>query len=224
MPCNAYILKKRNPKRILIVISIFVIAVIAAVITHFAVNVNPIIETVISEEAKHSTTIIINESVKSVVGTNIDYDDIVEISRDGENNIKALSVNTILVNSIAIDTTLVAQSRLKNVGEIPVKVPIGTLSGITFFGGAGPNVNIRCLPIGSVGISYRSDFKSAGINNTLHIITMIVDVSVNVIVPGLSRTVSLRTEVPLVNTVIVGAVPDTYLQSNLLDEMLNLIP
>ena len=53
---------------------------------------------------------------------------------------------------------------------------------------------------------------------------MIVDVSVNVIVPGLSRTVSLRTEVPLVNTVIVGAVPDTYLQSNLLDEMLNLIP
>ncbi len=224
MPHTAYIRKKRNPKRTIITLSVVVVAVIAAAITHFVVNVNPIIETVIGEEAKHSTTIIINESVKAAIGAEVDYDDIIEISRDGENNIKSLSVNTILINSIALDTTLIAQSRLKSVGEIPVNVPIGTLSGITFLGGTGPSVNIRCLPIGSVVISYKSVFQAAGINNTLHTITMIADVSVNVIVPGLTKTVSLRTEIPLVNTIIVGAVPDTYLQSNLLDEMLNLIP
>lgn len=37
-------------------------------------------------------------------------------------------------------------------------------------------------------------------------------------------TVNTETEVLLAESVIVGKVPDTYLQSDKLDEMLNLVP
>ena len=53
-----------------------------------------------------------------------------------------------------------------------ISVPLGTLSGITFFGGVGPNITVRCIPVGSVNVSFKSVFTAAGINNTLHSIVM----------------------------------------------------
>lgn len=199
-------------------------ALIAIIIIHLFVNVVPILVTVTGEEIKNSTTIIVNEAVKSLLGDTVKYGDIVSITRDKEDNIESLSVNTILVNGIARDTTLITQSKLKMLGQTAIGVPLGTLSGITVLGGKGPIVKVNILPVGSVSVSFSSSFQRAGINNTLHTITMVVDTAVNVLVPGISQNVSIKTDVPLVNTVIIGKIPDTYLQSGQLDEMLNLVP
>ena len=220
---SAYIIKKKR-KRTLIALLSIAAALMIAIAVHLAVNVNPIIETVVCEEARSSTTIIVNESIKSVTGNSIKYDDLVTIEKDSESNVQSLSVNTMLASSIAMDVTIVTQSKLKSQGEIVARVPVGTLSGIFFLSGKGGIVNVRCMPVGSVSISFKSTFRSAGINNTLHSITMVVSTGVSVIVPGFSENFNVQTEVPIVDTMIVGKVPDTYLQSNLLDEMLNLIP
>lgn len=200
------------------------LALIGCFVMHLTVNVNPIIEILTSEEVKNRTTIVMNESLKSVMGGQITYGDIVDIDRDGDGNVNSLSVNTVLVNDVARDITIVALSKLKKIGVIAVEIPVGTLSGITFLGGLGPTVTVNCIPAVSVNVSFKSTFRSVGINNTLHSIVMHTDSSVNIVMPGLTKSVDFQTEVPLVNTVIVGRIPNTYLQFGALDEMLNLIP
>ena len=80
------------------------------------------------------------------------------------------------------------------------------------------------MPVGTVKVFFKSDFKSVGINNTLHTIEMISEATVNLVLPGITQTMTVETQVPLVNAVIVGRVPDTYLNSDKLDGMLNLVP
>ena len=63
-----------------------------------------------------------------------------------------------------------------------------------------------------------------GINQTLHRIFLNIDAQLSVVIPGVDVTVNTETEVLLAESVIVGKVPDTYLQSDKLDEMLNLVP
>ena len=53
----------------------------------------------------------------------------------------------------------------------------------------------------------------AGINQTLHQLTMQVSVDVSVLVLAKTETFTVTSEVVVAETVIVGEVPETYLQT-----------
>ena len=55
-----------------------------------------------------------------------------------------------------------------------------------------------------------SSFKSGGINQTVHSVSMRVKTTVNIILPCGLTSVSLETAVPVTETVIVGNVPDIF--------------
>lgn len=224
MAQSAYIIKKPRKFSRAIVAIISVAVLIAACLLFYTFNVYPILKTLTEEEVKSTTTVLMNDAVKSVIDKNISYDKIISTERDGNGNIETMSVNMIFVNDIARNTALITQSRLKSIGEIQVNMPLGTLSGITFLSGLGPRLSVHCLPVGTVKVFFKSDFKSVGINNTLHTIEMISEATVNLVLPGITQTMTVETQVPLVNAVIVGRVPDTYLNSDKLDGMLNLVP
>ncbi len=225
MAQSAYIIKRKKKKFVRITAILISACILTSlVIAHLAINVNPILEIVANDEVKNRSTIIVNKALCSVMGNNISYDDIVSIKKNNDGMIESMSVNTILVSNIAQNTTLLIQSELNKIGQMEISVPLGTLSGITFFGGVGPNITVRCIPVGSVNVSFKSVFTAAGINNTLHSIVMNFDTTVNVIIPGLKNRVNVKTEVLVADTVIIGEVPNTYLNSSLLDGMLNLVP
>jgi len=116
-----------------------------------------------------------------------------------------------------------SQEKLANLGEQGLGVPIGTLSGLTFLAGRGPNFNIRAYPVGAIDISFESQFISAGINQTRHKIMLNVDAEVSVILPGV-QTFETRTELILVDSIIVGRIPDAVLNMGIGGGLLNLVP
>ena len=61
--------------------------------------------------------------------------------------------------------------------------------------------------------AFESKFSQAGINQTLHQLTMLVSVDVSVLVMGQTAGFTVTTEVVVAETVIVGDVPSTYLQT-----------
>lgn len=220
----AYIIKKKKKSKSRLLIAIIcIVAVLSAITAHFFVNVNLVLETITNDEVKSVSTVILNNALNSVMGKNITYEDIVSIKKDESGNIDAMSVNTILVNNIAQDTTLLVQSELNKIGKLEISVPIGSLSGITFLGGLGPDIKVICMPVGSVSVSFKSVFSSAGINSTLHSVIMNFDTTVNIILPGFKNSVNVKTEVLVADTIIFGKIPDIYLNSTL-DGMLNLVP
>ena len=109
---------------------------------------------------------------------------------------------------------LVAQilSALEGVDASEIRIPLGSLVDSELVWARGPELRVRALRVGTVSAEFRSDFSQAGVNQTLH--RMEVAVPVTLILPGGQTELTIETGLRVAETVIVGAVPDTYLTLN----------
>ena len=135
-----------------------------------------------------------------------------------------LETDSVRLNRLSADCALKAQDRIAAIGEQGVSVPAGTALGISFLNGLGPKLRVRFTPTGTVRASCESTFGSAGINQTVHRITLTLTASVRILLPGGARTVTVTLHTPVSEDVVVGDVPDTYADVNNADDFMNLIP
>ena len=76
----------------------------------------------------------------------------------------------------------------------------------------GPALKTRSITVGTVRAEFESQLTSAGVNQTLHRIWIEVEAPITLLLPGGEVETSLHTQLCVAETVIVGRVPDTYLQ------------
>ena len=198
--------------------------VIALVWVYVAFNVNPVLKKVAEEEVRSLTTLAVNAAAGDILASTAGYADIITVSKDNEGNINMVEANTPLINSIARKTVIASQEKISQIGERGIEVPIGSLSGITFLSGMGPEIRIKVIPVGAVEMSFTSEFESAGINQTKHKILMTIVSNVSVVMPDSNKRVATSTEVLLCESVIIGKIPDTYLNFELGGSLLDLVP
>lgn len=193
---------------------ICLLSAIAVIYMHFIFNVNPILIRVSNSKVKSFTTVAINTAAQDVMNSNMAYENLIDIQKDENGKIIFIKTNTILINDIARQTISTAQSKINQLGQKRVEVPIGSLSGITIFSGLGPNIKIKVMLVGVVNMTYRTIFEKAGINQTRHKIIMNMDCKVNIVIPGKKNTISVKSEVLLVESIIIGEVPQIYFENN----------
>jgi len=100
---------------------------------------------------------------------------------------------------------------LSQINHSELAIPLGNLTGADILSGRGPKVPIRIVPLGVVEANFSNEFVSAGINQTRHQIMMEIHVDVSVLFPGYSAEKKVTTQICVAETVIVGNVPDSYL-------------
>ncbi len=214
--------RKRSKRKKLFVALLIIGAIIAAVCIFIKSNVNPMIVTISNERIRALTTDAVSSSVLDVMSENssVEY---LKVTRDEKQNIKSVDMNTAAINDLAQKITLSAQKRINEIGNDGIKIPVGSLSGVTLFTGLGPDINIKIYLVGSTQTQIISMFTSAGINQTLHRLYINIAGSVAVAVPGLPSTIKTSTQVLMSEMIIVGEVPPTYLHSSTVGDMLDLV-
>lgn len=215
--------KRKRSKRKKLFVALFIIgAIIAAVCIFIKNNVNPMIVTISNERIRALTTDAVSTAVLDVMSENssVEY---LNITRDDKQNIKSVDMDTAAINDLAQKITLTAQKRINEIGKDGIKIPVGSLSGVTLFTGLGPDINIKIYLVGSTQTQIISLFSSAGINQTLHRLYINISGSVAVAVPGLPSTIKTSTQVLMSEMIIVGEVPPTYLNSSTVGDMLDLV-
>jgi len=167
-----------------------------------------------------------NEAVREIIAEgNITYSDLIELEKDEEGNISLINSNTMLMNKLAVDTAAAAQKNILSAGQQGISVPIGTLFGGPIFTGRGPAITVKFEPTGSVTTNIKDELDAAGINQTRHKIYVILNAQVRILIGSASQTVEVSSQVLISETIIVGKVPQTYLQFlGGSDGMLNLLP
>ena len=95
-----------------------------------------------------------------------------------------------------------------------IEIPLGNLFGSKLFSGTGPYIPVKIMSVTSVNSSLENEFLSVGINQTMHKIYIDAIIDLSVMVPGYESVVSVSTTVLIAETVIVGKVPDTYIDFN----------
>jgi len=165
-----------------------------------------------------------NNAVKEILGTNIKYTDLINVMTDKDGKISMVQANTIKINAMASETSSMAQDEIRSLGEQGIEVPLGSITGSKLLAGLGPNIKVKMIPIGAVSTDFATEFEQAGINQTRHKIYLILRTQVRIVVPMGSDVINVSTRVPITETIIVGDVPDYYLNVDDKNEMLNLVP
>lgn len=213
----------RAKQKFWIFISIL-LALIIAILIFFNTYVNPIIIVTSEATVQSLTSRAVNSAVQSVLNNSNVYDDLIEVTTNDEGKITLIQAKTVLINKLSKDISRAASQNLDLISSEGVKIPIGTLSGMSVFVGLGPEITFRITSISTVKSAFQSEFTSAGINQTNHRIYLNVTTNVDVILPTATRVVTTTNHVLICEAILVGDVPDAYLNSSSLDEMLNLVP
>jgi len=79
-------------------------------------------------------------------------------------------------------------------------------------------VPIQLMPYGSVSVSFHTDFTETGINQTLLSVNLSAKTTVGIVIPSATMTEEVTTDIPITQTVIVGKIPDNYVNIGELGE------
>lgn len=163
---------------------------------------------------KNSTSDLTNEAIsRQMLEGKIQYDRIVYFEKDLNGRITALKTNIGEVNHLKTDILNIINSRILALDSSDIGIPLGSLFLPELLSGKGPSIPVRILSVRNSEASFSSRFTQAGINQTLHQLVMEISVDVAVLVLGETNSFTVRSEVVVAETVIVGDVPDTFIQT-----------
>ncbi|MDQ0287419.1 sporulation protein YunB [Desulfofundulus luciae] len=171
----------------------------------------PTIFKIAETRAIQMATEAINGAVqRKVFDSNLQYQDFVQVHKDNQGHIVLMQANTLKINQFAADVTLMVQSALQQLSRESLRIPLGQITGTQLLAGYGPRIPVGIVPVGSVRVRVDDRFEQAGINQTRHRIYLDFNAEVRIVVPPRSATAQLATRVPLVESIIVGQVPGTF--------------
>ena len=179
------------------------------------INVTNVLKSISEASMRSITTVAVNDAVYYTLSDQIRYEDLVTVDRGADGNIQAISANSFQINRIARDTAYMSQQNLKKMSEDGIEIPLGAFSGIEAWAGFGPRINIKIIPISNVECRFVSEFESAGINQTKHSIYLEIVADISIIMPSGTSNFASLTPVLVCESVLVGKVPDTYLQADI---------
>ena len=214
--------KKSAFKRKLLVWFCIVVLLAVAIFIYFQRNVTRVLISISEATMRASTTVAVNDAVYYTLSDEMRYEDLVSVTHDNGGNITSVTANSLKINKIARDTASISQSNLKNLSLNGIPVPLGALTGIEAFAGLGPSIQFRIIPVSSVSCDFSSTFESVGINQTKHSIYMNVVADISIVMPSRTENFAVITEILIGESVIIGKIPDTYLQSDIFGNKANL--
>jgi len=138
-----------------------------------------------------------------------DYDYFVSLERDNNGDVVAVYANMARINALS-SAILQDVVEASNSGDLSVKIPAGTLSGISLLLGRGPVIPVEITVLTSSHVDFENELISAGINQTKHQIKLNIVMDIYIVLPWHKATTQVVSEVLIAETVIIGDVPGTY--------------
>ena len=186
--------------------------VLALLLGWFRYRYNDSIRALAQTQVRNATSDLINDSIDAQIELgNIHYDRIVYFEKDLNGEITALKTNMAEVNRLKTAILNLVNDEILAMDTSKLSIPLGSLALPEIFSGRGPGIPIEVISIRNSDGSFESYFSEAGINQTLHQLTMEVVVDVSVLVLGKAEEFTVSSQVVVAETVIVGRVPDTFL-------------
>ena len=165
-------------------------------------------------QVKNTTSDLTNDAIaKQIAQGVIRYDRIVFFEKDLDGRITALKTNMSEVNRLKTDILNLINDEILALDTSDIGIPLGSIFLPELLSGKGPAIPVHILAIRNSDAAFSSSFSQAGINQTLHRLNMNVSVDVAVLVLGQTSSFTVDSQVVVAETIIVGNVPSTFLQT-----------
>ncbi|MGI6269358.1 MAG: sporulation protein YunB [Candidatus Howiella sp.] len=202
---------KRRKRRSALVRLIAALLILGVALFALDRRLYPLIRDFAEAEAAIRANQIINAAVADYFAQNdVAYTDLIVLSRNAQGEIDTAEANTVQINQIKTSVIDRVRARVAEDERSTVSIPLGNLTGLSYLAGRGPVVRISLQMSSNVTASFESAFTSAGINQTMHTITLRVSADMYIMLPTGRASSSFSTDYMVGQTVIVGAVPDSF--------------
>lgn len=228
--------KAKNGK----VINKIVLLIICLVVSIFLVfkfinkKVTPILLPYAESAVKKLTNLVINKAISKQVAEDLNIDDLFIITKDGNDQIKTIDFNPILVNKTLTLITNNIQLNLKyleqgniDLLELPdnididydeekiskgiiYEIPSGIIFKNALLSNIGPKIPVKLSIIGDIVSTVNTKVTNYGINNAMIEVNIIVEVEEMVILPLTTKKIKVETSIPVAIKLIQGTVPNYY--------------
>ena len=195
-------------------IVILILIILTAVFFWLRRTYRDVIRDLAETQVKNTTSDLTNDAIaRQIADGVVQYDRIVYFEKDLDGRITALKTNIGEVNRLKTDILNIINDEILALDHSDIGIPVGSLILPEILSGRGPVIPVHILSIRNSDANFVSHFSQAGINQTLHQVTMQVTIDVSVLVLGQTTSFTMESQVVVAETVIVGDVPQTFLQT-----------
>ena len=205
---------KQQPLCFILLPILIAMLLIAVVFFQFSRSMRPVVETVAVSQATNLISVLVADVVDQCMEEqNLGYNDLMDLHTPDGDGLTTVTGRTATINQLRNQITQALVEQLEDLDSRQLGVPLGNLTGWMIFSGLGPKLRVSIDSVGDVMTQVHNQFDSAGINQTHHQVLMDISVTVHLFIPGEITSVTVDTTVCLAETVLIGTVPNTYIQN-----------
>lgn len=191
---------------------LLILALFSSIIIGADMKIRPIVKNAAGNALKNKMTLTVNDAVSRVLSENsIDYSGLVTIEKDNSGAVTSITTNSSKMNLFKSEISKKVSDLLNDNSKLTLHIPLGTLLESEVFSGRGTDVKIDAELFGFAVTDFKSKFESAGINQTHHSLYITVKTSAYAHAGAVRISETVTTDVLVAETVIVGSVPNGYI-------------
>ena len=199
---------KHSYTRVILIFSLIAVIIIMSV-TYYLMQ--PIILKYAVSVAEMIALNAANEAIVDVLNSNqVSYGDIVTLSQNDEGYVTSLEINVLQINNLKSEISRRMAKIIEEEERYELRIPLGSFFGNSYTNGIGPDIKFNMQITTTCFVDFSHEFKSAGINQVLHIVNVNIDVKGNFVIIGYNKGISASTGAIAAQTVIVGKTPDAF--------------
>lgn len=171
----------------------------------------PVLQELLSAQVSSQVTGQLSQTIAGELTGAVSYTDLVTLERDAQGQITAITTDVAKMNLLKEQVVSQTAAYIDGLEESAFAIPVGSLTKRTVFSGRGLKLSVKALTAGRVTAEFQQAFTQGGINQTRHQILLEITAPVEFLLAGETWTETVTTQILVAETVIVGQVPQTYL-------------
>lgn len=173
-------------------------------------QIGPNMDAVSRMKAKGMVTELINDTIREELAEESEGKDLFIVKSGKDGKVQMVQANTALINRMVSSFAGNLQKKYASMEAQPVNLSYGSLIGSKILSQTGAGLKIKILPLSVTKYDFETEFEGQGINQTKYKIYIVLESNVRILQPFSNRDVKIKNKVLISEAVILGDVPDSY--------------
>lgn len=206
--------RQRRRRSMVLLLSLFllVITLLSWAAWFLKTTVDPALEEIGTMRARSLVTKMVNKAINDQFREELSAEDLIIHKTNEQGETMMVQADTKAINLLITEISKELQEEYRNMKEDVIMVPAGALLGSKIFSQTGPKVKMKVIPLSVSGMDFKTEFETQGINQTKYKVYIKLKSQVKVLAPFSSETINMASTILLAEAVILGKVPDSYVQ------------
>lgn len=206
--------RQRRRRSMVLLLSLFLLALtlLSWAAWFLKTTVDPALEDIGKMRARSLVTKMVNKAINDQFREELSAGDLIIHKTNERGETMMVQADTKALNLLITEISKELQEEYRSMEEDVILVPAGALLGSKIFSQTGPKVKMRVIPLSVSGMDFKTEFEAQGINQTKYKVYIKLKSQVKVLAPFSSETIDMVSTILLAEAVILGNVPDSYVQ------------